>query len=237
MLVIFVENIQLRKANSSVWSLCPLFIEREGCRAFKLNNQIELKQARYNIAPTQEILVVRQENNHHVGEMARWGLIPSWSKEIGKWSTFNARAETVADKHMFRTPFRHKRCLIPANGYYEWEAANGKQPWYIHPAKGELLAFAGLYDNWTSPEGEEIQSVTIIVCDASDDTRRIHDRMPVIIKHEDWDHWLDTSQLDFESLKSLLKSTPPGFLNKWQVSKAVNSSRQEGEKLIEKLRK
>ena len=88
---------------------------------FSLDNELELTQARYNIAPTQDIVIVRQDGERRLGEMARWGLIPSWSKEIGKYSTINARAETVSEKPMYRDPFRHHRCLIPANGFFEWE--------------------------------------------------------------------------------------------------------------------
>lgn len=202
---------------------------------FSLDNELELTQARYNIAPTQDIVIVRQDGEGRLGEMARWGLIPSWSKEIGKCSTINARAETVSEKPMFRDPFRHHRCLIPANGFFEWELVNGKQPWYIRLADSELFAFAGLFDHWLSPGGEEIQSATIIVCDASPDIITIHDRMPVILKPEDWAKWLDPTLSDPEALMPFLKPTNKGEVVLWKVSREVNSSRNEGPGLIENI--
>jgi putative SOS response-associated peptidase YedK len=156
----------------------------------------------YNIAPTQPIAAITaREDGRHL-DMYRWGLVPFWSKEIGSYSTFNAKAETVDTKPAFRGPFRYRRCLVPADGYYEWQkVGKSKQPWFIHSADGQPLAFAGLYDIWQ----EELRSATIIVIDAGEKTKSIHDRMPVILPSEAWDVWLapDTPK---KELRGLLKA-------------------------------
>ncbi len=134
-------------------------------------------EPRYNIAPSQPILAAVAAKDGRVGRWFRWGLIPAWAKDVKiGYSTINARAETVATKPAFRAAFRRRRCLIPASGYFEWRAeASGKQPYCIRPTESPLLVFAGLYEHWEDPQGEGIDSCTILVTDAAPSIVSIHD--------------------------------------------------------------
>jgi len=194
---------------------------------------------RYNIAPTQSIPIVREEGGNRRFALARWGLIPSWAKDmkIG-YHTINARAETVAEKPAFRNAFRHRRCLVPADGFYEWQAVTGskiKQPWFIALRDRETMAFAGLWERWRSPEGEELESCSIIVTDANAIMQPIHDRMPVILASEDWDAWLETDAKDAVGLQGLLKPYPAEGMTAWPVSTKVNSPRNDSVECLEAL--
>jgi putative SOS response-associated peptidase YedK len=195
-------------------------------RRFEAEALPELRP-RYNIAPTQNIPIVREEEGKRRFALARWGLIPHWAKDmkIG-YSTINARAETVADKPAFGNAFRNRRCLVPADGFYEWQAIAGskvKQPWFIALRDREPMAFAGLWERWRNPEGEELESCSIIVTDANEIMRPIHDRMPVILAPEDWDVWFETDTKYAGSLQSLLKPYPAEDMVAWPVSTKVNS--------------
>ncbi|MDD5460336.1 MAG: SOS response-associated peptidase [Methylococcales bacterium] len=193
----------------------------------------------YNMAPSQNILIMRQEEGKRSFALARWGLIPHWAKDmkIG-YSMINARAETVADKPAFRAAFRYRRCLIPANGFYEWQVIPGsknKQPWFVTLKDRESMAFAGLWERWRSPEGEELESCTIIVTEANGLMRPIHDRMPVILAPADWDAWLGLEDKDAEYLQNLLKPYPTEKLKAWPVSTKVNNPRDDSVECIEKF--
>jgi putative SOS response-associated peptidase YedK len=152
-----------------------------------------------------------------------WGLIPGWWKKTAKEvpSTFNARAETVAQKPMFRSAFKRNRCIVPASGYYEWRAIEGgKQPYFISAADGGVLSIAGLWDQWREHEtGETISSCTLIVTAANDFTKPIHDRMPVMLDRSKNEAWL-TGKAGVE----LLRPAPNGLLRLWPVSKRVNKT-------------
>ncbi len=167
---------------------------RELVELYRLTQLARNLRPRYNIAPTTAIDVVRLADAVPELVPMRWGLIPGWWKKTAKEvpSTFNARAETVAQKPMFRSAFDRTRCILPASGYYEWRAAEGgKQPYFISAADGTVLSIAGLWDQWKHPEtGEAISSATLIVTAANDFTRRIHDRMPVLLGQHDLDAWL-----------------------------------------------
>lgn len=166
-------------------------------------------EPRYNIAPTQTIPIVREEGEKRCFALAHWGLIPSWAKDIKiGYHTINARAETVASKPAFRTAFKHRRCLIPADGFYEWQAVAGskvKQPWFVVLRGCEPMAFAGLWELWHGPGGVTVESCSIIVTDANEIMRPIHDRMPVVLAPGDWDAWLEADAKDAGGLQSLLK--------------------------------
>ncbi|XSG86567.1 MAG: SOS response-associated peptidase [Methylohalobius sp. ZOD2] len=185
----------------------------------------------WNIAPSQSILIVREEENQRHFALTRWGLIPHWAKEIKTgYSTINARAETVAEKPAFRSAFRHRRCLIPADGFYEWQAKPGvktKQPWFVALKDREPIAFAGLWERWHSPEDEPLESCTIIVTDANELMRPIHDRMPVILAPEQWDTWLGLENQDSRVLQNLLKPYPAEEMTAWPVSTLVNNPRND----------
>jgi putative SOS response-associated peptidase YedK len=178
-------------------------------------------EPRYNIAPTTMIdVVVPHETGSDLLSM-RWGLIPSWWKKTAKEvpSTFNARAETVVSKPMFRAAFKRGRCLIPASGYYEWKPTpRGKQPYSISAADGSVLSMAGLWDQWTDIDtGARVRSCTIIVTAANALTRTIHDRMPVLIEPKDFVPWL-SGEAGTESLRPASNDR----LRLWPVSKRVN---------------
>jgi putative SOS response-associated peptidase YedK len=178
--------------------MCSRFTQsytwRELVELYRLTHPARNLQPRYNIAPTKQIDVVRLAETGPELVPMRWGLIPSWWKKTAKEvpSTFNARAETVAQKPMFRSAFKHTRCIVPASGYYEWRAIEkSKQPYFISAADGAVLSIAGLWDQWKEPEtGEPVLSAILIVTAANNFTRSIHDRMPVLLAQRDLDAWL-----------------------------------------------
>jgi putative SOS response-associated peptidase YedK len=186
---------------------------------------------RYNVAPSQIIPIVREEGEKRCFALARWGLIPHWAKDmkIG-YSMINARAETMASKPAFRNAFKHRRCLVPADGFYEWQVipdSKIKQPWFIVLEDRQPMAFAGLWEKWRSPEGDDVESYSIIVTDANELTRPIHDRMPVILAPENWGAWFETEAKDAECLQNLLKPYPPEGMKAWPVNTTVNSPRND----------
>jgi len=192
-------------------------------------------QAHYNIAPTDTVDVVAMRDGKVELAPMRWGLVPWWWKKPTKElpSTFNARAETVAAKPMFRDAFKRSRCVIPASGYYEWQPTpSGKQPYYIASADDAVLSFAGLSDQWRNVEtGERVASCTIIVTAANDATRAIHDRMPVVLAGPDLEPWLAGA-----AGTDVLRPAPSDSLRLWPVSRRVNRTGQADDpSLIEPL--
>jgi putative SOS response-associated peptidase YedK len=195
-------------------------------------------QPRFNVCPTTTIDAIVAEDGKRELIRARWGLVPGWwkkpLKEL-KLATFNARAETVDEKPMFRSAFKRKRCLIPVSGYYEWQdTPGGKQPWYFTARDGSpALSIAGLWDEWTNPEtGKPLKSCTMIITEPNEFVAEVHDRMPVLLTEQQFDPWL-TGEAGVE----YLKPAPNTFLQKWPVSKRVNSSRADDNDatLIEKI--
>lgn len=194
-------------------------------------------EARYNIAPSQSVCVVRcvgPDGQCQWGSL-RWGLLPAWAKDprLG-YKMINARAETVAEKPAFRHAYRHRRCLIPANGFYEWaRAVGGKQPYYIRMADEELFAFAGLWERWSGPDGGPVETCAIITTAADDWMRPLHERMPLILRTRDHARWLDpTSPAD--DLQEVLQSPEraPAMVAV-PVSSRVNSPRNDGPDLLQ----
>ena len=191
---------------------------------------------RYNIAPTQEILIVTEDQDgRHIGS-ASWGLVPSWAKDRSAAARMiNARSETAVTKPSFRSAVKRRRCLVPATGYYEWyrPERGAKQPFWIHAEDGSVLAMAGLYEHWTDPtSGEELRSVALLTQDATPDLAKIHDRMPVFIEHSAYGQWLNPNQLDGAlalelALAPLLDATP--------IGPAVNNARNEGPQLLQPI--
>jgi putative SOS response-associated peptidase YedK len=191
---------------------------------------------RYNIAPTQMIAVVYCPNVRSARElkMFRWGLVPFWAKDpsIGV-KLINARGETVAEKPAFRSSFKNRRCLIPADGFYEWKRVERrKQPYLFCMADRRPFAFAGLWDRWEGPDGSVIESVTVITVGANELLLPIHDRMPAILSEQDYDLWLDTSVKKPEVLQPLLKPYPAGEMTGFPVSAKVNRSDYDGPDLV-----
>jgi putative SOS response-associated peptidase YedK len=206
------------------------------------SRQLPLFEARYNIAPTQDVLAVRVADGEREAAMLRWGLIPSWSKEPGAGPPMiNARSETLSEKPAFRTAFRRRRCIIPADGFYEWkksaEGAKGKkQPYYVHRADGGVFGFAGLWEEWSGADSENrrlppaagagssptVESCTIVTTDANRTLAELHDRMPVILAPGDYAVWLDPDVQEPEKLQHLLAPCGEDELVAEPVSTHVN---------------
>jgi putative SOS response-associated peptidase YedK len=199
-----------------------------------LAEHFQLKKApslapRFNIAPSQPIAIVRiatpQDDRECVA--ARWGLIPSWAQDpaIGN-KMIVARAETVAEKPAFRGPLARTRCLVPADGYYEWQRqermGQRKQPFYIRLRDGRPFAFAGLWERWTGPDGKTVESCAILTTEPNESLQEIHDRMPVILDPKDYDQWLDPAIRKAELLQSLFRPYPSEDMTAYAVTLRVN---------------
>lgn len=181
---------------------------------------------RYNIAPSQQIAVVRQQNGgDRELTFLQWGLVPSWSKDpaIG-YKMINARSETVHEKPSFKQAFHARRCIIPASGFYEWEkSGKEKIPHYFHLRDGEIMSLAGLWERWKSPEGRELETCTILTTAANSLVKRLHDRMPVILHRAEYELWLNRETDDVDRLAGLFHPYPADQLEGYVVSKDVNS--------------
>ncbi len=191
---------------------------------------------RYNIAPTQTLPVIINDKADEVSYL-RWGLVPSWAKDAaGAAKMNNARSETAAEKPSFRTPFKRRRCLIPASGFYEWQVREkGKAPMFIHLKNREVFGMAGLWDVWRSPEGEELRTFSILTTDGNDFMQPIHDRMPVILRREDYALWLSTDDVPVDKLKALMKPYDSSDMTAYEVSKVVNNARMDTPECIAPL--
>ncbi len=188
---------------------------------------------RYNVAPTQSVLTVTNRDERQA-EYMRWGLIPSWAKDasIGN-RMINARGETVAQKPSFRNALQRRRCLVLADGFYEWQkVGKGKRPMRIVLKSREPFAFAGLWETWHNPEGESVLSCTIITTDANDLLRPIHQRMPVILPRELEEFWLDGDVTDPAALTDILSPYPEEPMETYEVSTLVNKATNSGPDLI-----
>ena len=199
---------------------------------FGVTASVEI-EPRYNIALTQFVAAIREDDNKDRElVMLRWGLVPFWAKDpsIGN-RMINARAETVAEKPSYRAAFRHRRCLVLADGFYEWRrTGDTKTPYFISLANGEPFALAGLWESWKDKDsGDLLQTTTLITTDANDFMRPVHHRMPVIVQSDTADEWLSGSAQ--ESLQHVLERTPS--LQAWPVDRRVNNARNEGETLID----
>ena len=189
---------------------------------------------RYNIAPSQEIPIIRDTDTGQEMVMARWGLVPHWSKESkSKYSTINARIESITEKPTYRSSFQRKRCLIPADGFYEWKQVNGnKVPHHIRMRDGSVFAFAGLWDRWEGND-DSIESCTIIVMPSNEVMKPIHERMPAIIAPAHYDLWLDTRITDKEEIMQYLTSALSSQLTAYPVSTWVNVPKHDDERCIQ----
>ncbi|MDV6032994.1 MAG: SOS response-associated peptidase [Phycisphaera sp. RhM] len=196
---------------------------------------------RYNIAPTQQVSCVRAAADGPRREwvMLRWGLVPSWADDLAIGNRMiNARSETVHEKPSFKKAFASRRCLIPADGYYEWmKTADGKQPYLIEPVDGGVLALAGLWERNRKIEGDDrpIETFTILTTAANETTRSIHDRMPVILDADGQAAWLEQDRDDPSSLRELLRPAPVDLLTAFPVSKIVNSPRNDVPECVERI--
>ena len=213
--------------------MCGRFVQYTLLPIIKEEFNLKTSEAKlhpsYNIAPTQYIpTIINEDGNQLV--MCRWGLIPSWSKDLSIGNRMiNARAETVAEKPSFRGPFKTNRCLIIADGFYEWrKTPDGKVPVYIRMKNERPFGMAGLFSDWDSPDGEMLRTCTIITTQPNDLLAPIHNRMPVIIGQGHRNLWLDPDINDPVTLTALLGSYPSGEMEMWEVSKVVNSPANVG---------
>ncbi|EMT54213.1 hypothetical protein I532_01365 [Brevibacillus borstelensis AK1] len=192
-------------------------------------------EPRYNVAPGHMIpAIIEDRGKRRIGQL-KWGLVPSWAQDekIG-YKMINARAETLTEKPAFRNLFARKRCLIPADGFYEWKITDrGKQPMRITMRNGELFAFAGLFDTWTRPDGQKVHTCTIITTQPNEVVKDIHDRMPVILRGpEEEAIWLDRDNFDADLLQSLLVSYDADQMRAYPVSAMVGSPRNDSPECI-----
>ncbi|MGD0584463.1 MAG: SOS response-associated peptidase [Oryzomonas sp.] len=198
-------------------------------------------EPRYNIAPTQNVWVVRNEGDHNRLDLMKWGLVPFWAKDpsIGN-QMINARCETLAEKPAFRQAIKHRRCIVPAAGFYEWAppatAGGRKQPLYIHMADASPMCFAGLWEQWKHP-GEEglLESFTIITTKANEMIAPLHDRMPVILQPDDFGLWLSHNMHDPEQLQEIYRPFPSDLLEAYSVSDLVNNARYDSPACIARV--
>jgi len=195
----------------------------------------EILPASYNVAPTDPVYVVLQRRDVRQLKVVRWGLVPSWAKDPKVGARFiNARRETVADKPAFRAAFQRRRCLVPADGYYEWQQLGGeKQPHFLVARTREPLAMAGLYEVWKSPQDTWLWTCTVITTEAADELGHIHDRTPLLVPRDAWSRWLDPA-VEARG-DELLVPGAPGVLDAWPVSKAVGNVRNNGPELTAPL--
>jgi putative SOS response-associated peptidase YedK len=188
---------------------------------------------RYNIAPTQPVPVIRQNPKEPIRQISqmRWGLIPNWAKVPSiAASTINARSETAATKPAFHDPLKFRRCLIPADGFYEWKrTGTAKQPYCFEVNEGELFAFAGLWDGWKDASGQWIKTCSILTTVPNAVTANIHDRMPVILDRESYDLWLDPGMQDVAAISELLKPYDPRLMRCCPVSTRINNVANDDE--------
>ena len=190
---------------------------------------------RFNIAPTQPVLAIPNDGKHQA-DFFLWGLIPSWAKDpsIGN-KLINARGETIAEKPSFRGGFKYKRCLILADGFYEWKSqptTKIKTPYFIHMKDRKPFAFAGLWDEWHSSNGDALRTCTIITTEPNDLMKPVHNRMPVILQPRDYADWLDPAPRAPESLLPLIKSYSPADMSAYTVSTLVNSPGNDRAELV-----
>lgn len=199
---------------------------------FPLGESVEIRR-RFNVAPGDDVLAVVERAGAQAGELLRWGFVPPWATDpsVG-FKMINARAETVADKPAYRDAFRRHRCLIVADGFYEWERDGARRPFHIRRADGEPFAFAGLRTAWKDPQGEWMRSCTIVTTQANEAIASIHPRMPVILDRDDEATWLDP-EAPVEQLQTLLHPLAVEQTRARPVSKAVNDARYDGPECLD----
>lgn len=199
--------------------------------------EVPAVEARYNIAPTQTILAVQQGPDGREAKWLKWGLVPSWAKDTAVSARLiNARSETVTEKPSFREAFKKRRCIIPADGFYEWQRAGGKKlPFFFQMKDEGSFGFAGLWERWQGADKELIESCTILTTEANDILRPVHDRMPVILHPDDYKVWLEVDERKVDLAKELLQPYPAGEMRAHRVSAEVNHIRNQGDGLVKEV--
>jgi putative SOS response-associated peptidase YedK len=202
----------------------------------------ETLEQNYNVAPTSDVYVVHADGGVRQVDAFHWGLVPLWAKDpkVGN-RMINARSETLASKGAFKPAFKRRRCIVPADGFYEWKKVPGqkrKQPYFIHRPDDEPFAFAGLWEVWKGPDkdgSEALRSTTIITTEANEPMAAIHDRMPVVLPPSAWDDWLDPGNEDIETLGRLLVPAPASLITMHPVGTDVGNVRNRGPQLMEAI--
>ncbi|MGA8650641.1 MAG: SOS response-associated peptidase [Xanthobacteraceae bacterium] len=188
---------------------------------------------RYNVAPTQPIPIVRLDEGKRSYALVRWGFLPAWVKDPRTFSLLvNARGESVLDKPAFRNAMRRRRCLIPADGFYEWSDTSPRRPYFVRPRAGGPIAFAGLWETWTGPNGEEVDTAAIVTTKSNRSLAAIHDRMPVIVPPDAFNLWLDCAAVDATTAAALIAPAADTLLECYEVSNAVNRAANDAPELI-----
>jgi putative SOS response-associated peptidase YedK len=205
-------------------------------RLFGLSGNTGMVPTGYNIAPGRDIAIIVNEGGKNELAVCRWGFVPSWGKDLKEgYKMINARAETVAEKPSFREAFSRQRCLVVADGFYEWKNEDGKKvPFYIHRRDGQPFGMAGLYNRWTSPGGKQVCTGTIITTEANDLVRPLHDRMPAITPPDQFDLWLDPSVREKEKLLPVLRPYPDDEIELYEVTDRVNSPKNDSAENIQR---
>jgi putative SOS response-associated peptidase YedK len=190
--------------------------------------------ARYNVAPTQPVPIVRMWEGARQFALVRWGFLPAWVKDPKNFSLlFNARGDTAAQKPAFRNALQRRRCLFPADGFYEWKAdGKTRRPYAVLPRQGGPVAFAGLWEAWMGPNGEEVETAAILTTDANQALRHIHTRMPVVIPPEAFDLWLDCANVDGDTASALMVPAQEELFEAYEVSPAVNRAANDSPDLL-----
>lgn len=220
--------------------MCGRFVQkvdlREAAKIFEAIVEAE-QRTNYNVAPRQPIAVIMADGKRKIVEMS-WGLIPHWAKDASIANKLiNARSETVAEKPSFRESFRSRRCLIIADGFYEWQTRDGvKKPFYIFMKNRKPFGMAGLYDHWKDENGKEITTCTIITTEANEFMKSLHHRMPVIISPNDYDRWLDPAERDASKIGSLMKPWDSNEMGAYEVGALVNSAGYNSAECIDPLK-
>ena len=216
--------------------MCGRFTQRKPAEVIAREFKVEVPELfpRYNIAPTQEVLAVREGGEGREAAALRWGLIPSWAKDPAMGARMiNARAETIAEKPAFRGAYMRRRCLVPADGFYEWGLAGGRKVPYLFQLKGgALFGIAGLWERWEQDD-EALETCALLTTEANETVRSVHDRMPVIISADDYDLWLDPSVSRPEMLQHLLKPLSPTLMIAHPVPKLVNNPGYDDPRCVE----
>jgi putative SOS response-associated peptidase YedK len=233
----YIRAIEIDQEAGTLCARYSLTSPPESVRQLCQAPRIDGFPPRYNIAPSDPVLICRRDIRGERNEVAlvRWGLIPSWVKDPRDFAMLiNARAETAAEKPSFRGALRHRRCIVPASGFYEWTGSRGlRQPHLVRLKDRELFAFAGLWEPWLGADGSEIETMAILTTAANSDMARIHERMPVILDERDRDRWLDCSSGSSEGVLDLLKPLPDGRVTIDAVNPKLNDPRAEGPELQE----
>ena len=219
--------------------MCGRFAQKTDVR--KLAKQFGVSEAppaeaRYNVAPTQAVLCVREDGDGREMTFMIWGLVPSWAKDPSMGARLiNARSETVAEKPSFREAFKRRRCIVPADGFYEWMRQGGKKrPFFFRMKDNAPFGFAGLWDRWEGEDRQALNSCTILTTEANEVVRPVHGRMPVILSPADYALWLEEDARKGDLLAELLRPYPASEMTSHPVSPAVNNPRSQGAELIER---